>query len=125
MVKTPWEKSAKKISRVMRKDLVEIFVSDPIKDEVGEELDSIGTSLGIFRANITTPQEGILEEERGTIRPHYYQITLDVDVALPQDKKLFIKIVKTRQGVVDSILEVKSLVGGLLGQTIDAEEESY
>lgn len=117
-----WAVGAKQISKAMRLDKVELFVSIPTKNAIGEEEDSL-VSMGVFKANITTPQESIDEVVSGTVRTHNYQITLDVDVQLPRENKIFVKILETRQGDVGAVLEVSSLQGGLLGQTLNAADE--
>lgn len=122
MPKDAWSTGARKISYLMRKDLVEIFISDPIQTAVGEVVDE-PVSIGQYKANVTTPPETIDEEEQGNVRTHNYQITLDPDVALPPDKKIFIKIIKSRQGIPGVMLEVSDLQGGLLGQTLNAQDE--
>lgn len=122
MARTAWNVGAKKISQLMRKDLVEVYYSDGRQTSVGEVVD-YPVLIGTYRANVTTPAEQIGEEEQGNVRTHNYTITLDVDVPLPIDKKLFIKIVRSRQGTPGVMLEVSDLQGGLLGQTINAHDE--
>lgn len=117
-----WDIAARKISEAMRKDTVNIYVSDPIQNDLAEEMDSL-KYLCTCKANVTTPPEYIDEEEQGTVRTHYYDVSIDADVSLPQDKKIFIELVESRQGIQGAILEVSQISGGLLGQTLSAADE--
>lgn len=117
-----WATAARKISEAMRKDTVEIYVSNPVSNKIGEESDKLDYLL-TCKANVTTPPEYIDEEEQGTVRPHFYEVSIDADVALPDDKKIFIKLISSRQGKQGAILEVSQISGGLLGQTLSAADE--
>lgn len=117
-----WQVGAKQISSLMRHDIVRVYKSEPEPDEVGEWADSL-VLLGEYRANVTTPQETIDEDVSGTLRTHNYEITLDADVPLPRDKKIFVELVQVRQGDQGAIVEVNSINGGLLGQTLSAADE--
>lgn len=117
-----WTSGGKQISSIMRQDTVEVYVSEPEQDEVGEWADSLFL-LGTYKANVTTPQETIDEDISGTLRSHNYEVTLDSDVALPRDKKLFIKLINVRQGDVGAIIEVNAIQKGLLGYTLSATDE--
>lgn len=117
-----WQVGAKQISSLMRADLVRIYKSEPQPDEAGEWADSL-VLLGEYKANVTTPQETIDEDVSGTLRTHNYEITLDPNVPLPRDKKIFVELVRVRQGDVGVIVEVNSINGGLLGQTLSAADE--
>ena len=122
MATNAWAVGASQISKAMRYDTVRIYVSEPEPDEVGEWADN-PVLIGEFKANVTTPQESIDEDISGTLRTHHYEITLDPDVALPRDKKIFVELVSVRQGDVGAIAEVSSINSGLLGQTLSAADE--
>lgn len=119
---TYWQKSAARLSQAMRLDTVEVYYSEPTIDDIGDTTDTLHL-LGTYSANVTTPQEPLTGEFRGITRPHEHIISLDYDVELPVDKKLFIKVIRARQGIIGVPLEVKTLSGGLLGQTIMASDE--
>lgn len=119
-----WQVGAKQISSLMRHDIVRVYKSEPEQDEVGEWADSL-VLLGEYKANVTTPQETIDEDVSGTLRTHNYEITLDADVYLPRDKKIFVELVQVRQGDVGAIVEVNTINSGLLGQTLSAADERY
>lgn len=124
MVKNPWAKMSKKLNNMMRKDTVEIYVSEPLKNSAGEEYDN-PVLLKTCKANVTTPPEDLTETESGTIRPHYYTITLAPEDTIPPNKKIFIKLVDVRQGIPGTMVEVTDFEGGLLGQTLSAVDEGY
>lgn len=117
-----WAYGAKQIERLMRKDTIELLESVPVRNAIGEVSDSL-VSLGTYKANVTTPQESIGEESQGNVRTHLYQITLAPEVFIPMESKIFVRLVETRQGVPGATAEVTSLVGGLLGWTLDAADE--
>lgn len=119
-----WQVGARQISNLMRYDTIRLYKSVPTQDEVGEWADSL-VFLGEYRANVTTPAESIDEDVSGTLRTHNYEITLDVDVPLPRDAKLFVELVSVRQGDVGAIVEVNTINSGLLGQTLSAADERY
>lgn len=119
-----WQVGAKQISNLMRYDTIRLYKSVPKQDEVGEWADDL-VLLGEYKANVTTPAETIDEDVSGTLRTHNYEITLDVDVPLPRDAKLFVELVSVRQGDVGAIVEVNTINSGLLGQTLSAADERY
>ena len=119
-----WQVGARQISNLMRYDTIRLYKSVPTQDEVGEWADSL-VLLGEYKANVTTPTESIDEDVSGTLRTHNYEITLDVDVPLPRDAKLFVELVSVRQGDVGAIVEVNTINSGLLGQTLSAADERY
>lgn len=119
-----WQVGARQISNLMRYDTIRLYKSVPTQDEVGEWADSL-VLLGEYKANVTTPAESIDEDISGTLRTHNYEITLDVDVPLPRDAKLFVELVSVRQGDVGAIVEVNTINSGLLGQTLSAADERY
>lgn len=119
-----WQVGARQISNLMRYDTIRLYKSVPTQDEVGEWADSL-VFLGEYKANVTTPAESIDEDVSGTLRTHDYEITLDVDVPLPRDAKLFVELVSVRQGDVGAIVEVNTINSGLLGQTLSAADERY
>lgn len=119
-----WQVGARQISNLMRYDTIRLYKSVPTQDEVGEWADSL-VLLGEYKANVTTPAESIDEDVSGTLRTHNYEITLDVDVPLPRDAKLFVELVSVRQGDVGAIVEVTTINSGLLGQTLSAADERY
>lgn len=119
-----WQVGARQISNLMRYDTIRLYKSVPTQDEVGEWADSL-VLLGEYKANVTTPAESIDEDVSGTLRTHDYEITLDVDVPLPRDAKLFVELVSVRQGDVGAIVEVNTINSGLLGQTLSAADERY
>ncbi len=119
-----WQVGARQISNLMRYDTIRLYKSVPTQDEVGEWADSL-VFLGEYKANVTTPAESIDEDVSGTLRTHNYEITLDVDVPLPRDAKLFVELVSVRQGDVGAIVEVNTINSGLLGQTLSAADERY
>lgn len=119
-----WQVGARQISNLMRYDTIRLYKSVPTQDEVGEWADSL-VLLGEYKANVTTPAESIDEDVSGTLRTHNYEITLDVDVPLPRDAKLFVELVSVRQGDVGAIVEVNTINSGLLGQTLSAADERY
>lgn len=122
MAKDPWISGSQKIQKLMRKDDIELYKSRPLKDAIGEISDN-PVFIGAYKANVTTPPEEIGEEVQGTVRTHNYQITLAPDVRLPMESKLFVKLVKVRQGETGALVEVTNLVGGLLGWTLTAADE--
>ena len=119
-----WQVGARQISNLMRYDTIRLYKSVPTQDEVGEWADSL-VLLGEYKANVTTPAESIDEDVSGTLRTHNYEITLDVDVPLPRDAKLFVELERVRQGDVGAIVEVNTINSGLLGQTLSAADERY
>ena len=119
-----WQVGARQISNLMRYDTIRLYKSVPTQDEVGEWADSL-VFLGEYKANVTTPAESIDEDVSGTLRTHNYEITLDVDVPLPRDAKLFVELVSVRHGDVGAIVEVNTINSGLLGQTLSAADERY
>lgn len=119
-----WQVGARQISNLMRYDTIRLYKSVPTQDEVGEWADSL-VFLGEYKANVTTPAESIDEDVSGTLRTHNYEITLDVDVPLPRDAKLFVELVSVRQGDAGAIVEVNTINSGLLGQTLSAADERY
>lgn len=119
-----WQVGARQISNLMRYDTIRLYKSVPTQDGVGEWADSL-VFLGEYKANVTTPAESIDEDVSGTLRTHNYEITLDVDVPLPRDAKLFVELVSVRQGDVGAIVEVNTINSGLLGQTLSAADERY
>ena len=119
-----WQVGARQISNLMRYDTIRLYKSVPTQDEVGEWADSL-VFLGEYKANVTTPAESVDEDVSGTLRTHNYEITLDVDVPLPRDAKLFVELVSVRQGDVGAIVEVNTINSGLLGQTLSAADERY
>lgn len=122
MAESYWAVGARAISQTMRRDIVEIFKSVAVPNSIGEWSDDL-TSIGQYNANVTTPTESIDEDVAGTLRTHLYQITLGPEVQLPRDAKIFVKLIKTRQGDTGALLEVTDLSGGLLGQTLSAADE--
>lgn len=119
-----WQVGARQISNLMRYDTIRLYKSVPTQDEVGEWADSL-VLLGEYKANVTTPAESIDEDVSGTLRTHNYEITLDVDVPLPRDAKLFVELVSVRQGDAGAIVEVNTINSGLLGKTLSAADERY
>lgn len=119
-----WQVGAKQISNLMRYDTIRLYKSVPKQDEVGEWADDL-VLLGEYKANVTTPAETIDEDVPGTLRTHNYEITLDVDVSLPRDAKIFAELVEVRQGDAGAIVEVNTINSGLLGQTLSAADERY
>ena len=122
MAKNPWISGAQKIDRLMRKDEIELYESRPLQDALGEISDN-PVLIGAYKANVTTTAEEIGEEVQGTVRTHNYEITLSPEVKLPMESKLFVKLVKVRQGEQGALVEVTNLVGGLLGWTLTAADE--
>lgn len=122
MAKNPWTSGAQAISKLMRKDTVEIYKSVPTQNAIGEMSDEL-IFLTEANANVTPVPEAIGEEEQGTVRTHTYEITLDPDIELPLDSKVFIKLISVRQGMSGTLLEVSDLQSGLLGQTLTAADE--
>ena len=122
MATNVWAVGARQISKAMRYDTVRIYRSEPTVDEVGEWADN-PVLIGEFKANVTTPQESLDEDIPGTLRTHNYEITLDPDIELPRDKKIFVELVEVRQGDVGAMVEVNSINSGLLGQTLSAADE--
>ena len=122
MAKNPWTSGAQAISKLMRKDTVEVYKSVPVQNSIGEMSDEL-VFLTKANANVTPVPEAIGEEEQGTVRTHTYEITLDPDIELPLDSKVFIKLISVRQGMPGTLLEVSDLQSGLLGQTLTAADE--
>lgn len=118
-----WAYGAAKIAQLMHKDLIELYICVPVANAIGEISDSNLLLVGEYPANVTTPPETIGEEFQGNVRTHYYQIALAPDVQIPQNEKLYVKLIKVRQGEPGVIAEVSGLQGGLLGWTINAADE--
>lgn len=125
MPRTSWIRFSKKLSQTMRKDVIRLYKSVPMKNSIGELEDSPALLVGEYPANVTTPSEPFTEETQGTTRPHNYLITLDPEVPVPMEYRLLVELVQVRQGVEGAIVEISAVEGGLLGWTLTGSDEAF